>query len=502
MNRRQFLTGAGGATLTIPMMGSLQPAYAAGDITAPKRFFTYATHHGGLWDEYMWPSDDALTDNLNIGHDIRRGDLVAAIDGDNAVLSPVLTAPSTLLTPSIVDRMNLIRGLDIPFYISHHTGGFLGNYARNDSEFENGPPIPYIPTIDQVMAWSNGFYGDTNGMVKRSMHVGWDISYGYANPGDPLSPINAMPTERGSMDLFQQLFGTGEPVDPEAPRRVVVDKVLESYRRLRSGAFGPARRLSGGDRDRLDAHIERLYEVERKLNAVVECTDIPQPSGDTNGHPGGWGYNNIQDVRELYQLWNEVMALGMICGASRIGTMWVDNNFYLYDGDWHQEVAHEAWVSRVAVERMVQGNQEMFEHVYCDMLRRLDVPDCDGQSVLDNSLVFWGQESGAMTHDSFSTPVVCAGSAGGAITTGNYCDYRDRNDLSFADSPNAVQQGQRPGLLYSQWLATALRASGVPDNEWVTANNPGYGYWYTDRPNGVPGYIQALGNDTLPFLAP
>jgi len=501
MNRRQFLTGAGGATLTIPLLGSLQPAHAA-PLAAPKRFFTYATHHGGLWDEYMWPSDSLLTENRNIGHTIRRGALTADTIAGNTVLSTVLTAPSDLLTPSLVDRMNLIRGLDIPFYISHHTGGFLGNYGRNDQEFGGYVDLDRIPTIDQVMAWSDGFYGDTSGMIKRSMHVGWDISFGWANPNSPGGQVDPMPTEWGSADLFRQLFGDGQQQETVEPPRLVVDKVLESYRRVRHGAFGPGRRISIGDGQRLDAHIERLYEVERKLNAVVECTDIPPPSGDTSGHPGAWGYNNLEDVREYYQLWNEVMALGMICGASRIGTMWIDSNFYLYGGDWHQEVAHEAWVSQTAVDRLVSGNREFFEFVFCDMLRRLDVPDCDGQSVLDNSLVFWGQESGAMTHDSFSTPVVCAGSLGGQLSTGNYVDYRNRNDLSFADSDNAVQQTQRPGLLYSQWLATVLRASGVRESEWVTPNNPGYGVWYTDRPNGVPGYIQSMGNEMLPFLTP
>ena len=48
-----------------------------------------------------------------------------------------------------------------------------------------------------------------------------------------------------------------------------------------------------------------------------------------------------------------------------------------------------------------------------------------GGTLLDHSLVAWGQESGNVTHFAFSMPVITAGAAGGAIKTGSYCDYRN-----------------------------------------------------------------------------
>lgn len=499
MNRRQFLRGAGGATVAIPLLASLEPA-RANPLGAPKRFLCLATPHGGIWEEHMWPDTAGMTDQLDIGHTIHRGDLVATTDGSDAVLSDVLRADASRFTPDIVAEMNLLRGLDIPFYISHHTGGHLGNYGRNDGEFEGLNNLPYQPTIDQIMAWSTGFLGDTSGMVRRSVHVGNEISYGWANPSQPGGAVDPMPLEWSNLWLFDELFGNA-PVDPEEPRRLVVDKVLESYRRLREGAFGPARRLSNGDRARLDAHMERLYEVERKLTAVADCGDLERPTIDTGGHPGEWyGSQDLGLAVEFYQLWNEVIALGAICGATRIATLYGHHPMNIYGGDWHQDVAHEAWVDGTAEGRIVSGQQEFFENVFVDLCHRLNVADCDGNTVLHNSLVLWNHESGSLTHDNWSTPTITAGSFGGAISTGNYCDYRDRNDTQWIDPSNAVASLIRPGLLYSQFLASMLRASGVSDSEWITANNPGYGVWYNER--AVPQYVQAMANDMLPFLAP
>ena len=58
--------------------------------------------------------------------------------------------------------MNVLCGLDVPFYIAHNTGLHLGNYARNDGNGGDGKAVQAFPrpTIDQIMAWSPSFYPD------------------------------------------------------------------------------------------------------------------------------------------------------------------------------------------------------------------------------------------------------------------------------------------------------------------------------------------------------
>lgn len=500
MNRRTFLRTAGGTAVACPLLGSLLPASAA-SAAAPLRFVAMGTPHGGIWGEHMWPSDDLLTEQRDVGHTIRRGDLASSLTGQDRVLSDVLTAHRDRLTPGLVAQMNLIRGLDIPFYIAHHTGGYLGNYGRNDGEFETDDPLPYLPTIDQVMAWSDVFYADLAGVVDRSLHLMLPMSWGWENPEAPGGDVDEMPTRWSVHEVFDRFFDTGPQGED---RRLVVDKVLESYRRLRDGAFGDGRRLSAGDRQRLDAHMERLYEVERRLSTIVDCGDPVRPPQDTQGHPGeDPGSFNLSATAEYYGLWNELLAMALICGTTRIATLNSWHTFEPYPGDWHQEVAHEAWVSEAAEQRLVLGNQRFFDQVFCDLCARLDVPDSDGNTVLHNSLLTWVQESGPLTHEATSLPVITAGSARGALRTGQYLDYRNRQNLSVSDGePNPIHHAQRPGLLYGHWLADCLDLCGVQRSEWRIANNPGYGLHNNQNRSAWPAYVEALADDPLPFLTP
>lgn len=500
MNRRMFLRTAGGAAVTIPFLGSVTPAWAGEP--APVRFVAMATQHGGLWGEHMWPHDKLLTSTRDVGHTIRRGELVAAAEGADVVLSQVLTARASRLRPTVLAELNLLRGLDIPFYIAHHTGGYLGNFGRHDGEFEGENQLPYVPTIDQVMAWSEGFLGAMIGVTQRSVHIGHQMSWGWENPVARSGRVDALPTTWSSRQLFESLFGTGESSEgPE--RRLVVDQVRESWRRLRDGAFGPGRRLSSGDRERLDAHVERLFEVERRLSSFGSCDEVTPPTQEADQHPGAALESLDPAAVEAYHgLWNDVLAMALICGATRIATYNCLHTFEPWFGDWHQDVAHQAWVDLEAEQHMVRGNQRFFDDVFVDLASRLDVPDSDGNTVLHNSLLFWAQESGPATHDAISMPVITAGSAGGALTTGQYVDYRHRESRALGQGEqNPILLAQRPGLLYGQFLATCLRAVGVPDADWLQAGNPGYGVHHNTLPSAWPAYVEALGSETLPFLS-
>ena len=487
----------------MPLLPSLRSAHA-GPLGRQLRFVAMATQHGGVWGENMFPNDGMLTEQHDIGHTIRRGDLVGSASGSDTTLSPVLTAASSRLTPAVLAQLNLLRGLDIPFYINHHTGGYLGNYGRCNTEFEDPDfPVPYHPTIDQIMAWSDGFYGDLSGVVRRSVHVGQQMSWGYANPTQPDDQIDAMPTTWSAQELFDSLFGGQQPEGE--PRRLVVDKVLASYQNLRGGAFGPARRLSVGDRDRLDAHMERLYELERSLNAVSDCADIQRPSEDTAYHPGsGFESLDLAATFAYHQIWNETLALALTCGATRIATYNCLHTYEPYFGDWHQEVAHEAPYNESAQQHMVDGQRRFFDEVFCDLCQRLDVPSESGDTVLHDSLLMWVQESGPMPHDPISLPVVTAGSAGGAWRTGQYVDYRHRESTLFGQGEyNAIAASQRPGLLYANLLGHICDTMGVARDLPVRAGNPGFGPYHLDwwPAESWPAYVQDLTSGPLPLLA-
>lgn len=520
MNRRLFLKGAGGAALALPLLPSLfvSREALAQTATPPKVFVHMRTPHGAIWNSNMYPPDSTLTQTMAYTHAIRRGALSATASGTDAVLSPVLTAPSSLMTPALLAKMNILRGLDIPMYMTHNFGGALGYYDENKQ-------VPAKPraTIDQIMAYSPAFYPDVAAVRQRSVIIEKSDSgsHGYNTPGVRSSGVNT--SSIGGTESSQGLFDTllaGATTGPTT-RKPLVDQVLESYKRLRNGN----KRLSAEDKLRLDQHIDKVAELQRRLNTTVTtgCTIPPRPSTDNlslrpmDGAPT----KNVQ----FFQLLNDVLAVAANCGVTRVISYTIDENNQALTftnraaqgEDWHNNVAHDAGTGAASQALITEFNRVFFANVYLDLVSKLNsYGDGLGGTLLDHSLVAWGQECGNVTHYSFSMPVITAGSAGGAIKTGSYCDYRNLN-MQLGDSSSALEDDKLwPGLTYNQWLGTALQAMGIPTSEWAfETDHPGYGarvtyqsqyaYFFTNYGlTADQAYSNAVWNKTseiLPFLA-
>ncbi len=498
ISRRHWLVGASGFGLGLPLLRSLLPREAdAAPGDRERRFVAFASDHGGIDESAMFPTDASLTESMNLysGHDIQRGDLSLSVNGDEAILSEVLRGPVDRLTPSLVSKMNVFRGIDIPWYIAHHTGGHLGNYARNDGNGEDGSELQQLPmpTIDQIMAWSPNFYSDLSGIRERSLVFGSHrLSYNWSNPSEQSGDIQEITGDREPLAVFNRIFVPD--ADPNAPplRPPVVDRVFASYQSLRQSD----RRLSTEDRQRLDDHMDRLYELERRLNVNAvrraSCGDAPAPMGDTN------------DIRDFHHMMNDVVVAAFLCGTSRIAVIKVnESNFVDYAGDWHQEVAHQHTLPEPQA-LIRQANQQAFEHAILDLAHKLNVEEGPDQNVLDSCILQWTQESGETTHNARSLPLVTFGTAGGNIKTGSYCDY-----VKHTPEGQVVAWSSsigNSGLLYSQWLAQALQSLGIERAEFqdIPNNAPsGYGFEFVDEgydASHSDGVVENA-SDPLPFTS-
>ncbi len=501
--RRQVLRGAAGFTLALPLLPSLLPreAGAGGAMgTRPRRFVALCTEHGGIWGANMFPGDATFTDSaVYAEREIRRGELAPAFTDQETRISPVLSAAAADLTPERVAKLNVIRGIDATFYIGHHRGGHLGNYASNDGNGTDGREMweHPRPTIDQVMAWSDHFHPDLSTILERSMIIGDDISYGWSSPSTQSGSIQPMPPEFSSLALFNRIFVPEE--DVQTPRPPVVDRVLGSYRSLRQSN----QRLSAEDRQRLDEHIERLDELQRRLAVQVACGDVPTPGTDSQEIRGSSSYPFDPDAQaQFWQLFNDVIATAFVCDTSRIAVLRVTDHFSTYAGDWHEGIAHQAHLPDGSAQQVLaEAHQRVFADVFMDLVRKLDVDQGDGTTMLDDSLVAWTQESGNLTHESLSVPIVTAGSAGGAMQTGQYVDYRDLDrGLGTVENTNETMS---PGLSYNQWLGTALQAMGLPPEAYESGEYGGYGEHFIGEGRGdlYPSSVGQVQGQWLPWLS-
>lgn len=249
---------------------------------------------------------------------------------------------------------------------------------------------------------------------------------------------------------------------------------------------------------RIDEHVERVYELERKLNVAISCGAVTPPTDSSRQLE-----NRTDDFRhhpaahvQYRQLFNDVIVTAMLCDTSPIATMHFRQIFSTSTQNWHQDIAHQADESQSAQDTLLAAHQTVFAGVFCDLIDKLDVDLGDGTTVLDSSFVTWTHESGNVTHNNSSMPVISAGGAGGFSRTGNDCDYSDRSRTEIRGL-----QGRTPGINWNQYLATCLQAMGVPPSEWATESEGGYGRIFVSNTDRYPDVVSRTLNDILPFLA-
>lgn len=461
--RRSVLRTSAGVAVGLPFLTSLSPKGVQA-ATGPKRFVAFRTGHGGISLPNMVPPPSVSNEVANLYHPVKHGSLMAGVKkaGTDTQVSPVLTGPSNVLTDRLISKMNVLLGFDIPIYLGHSRGHTLGNFAESDQ----GPgDLKPLPTIDQVIAWSPQFYSSTAGVTQRSVVPFGGVSFAWSNPAARSGVVQKFQMSSNTQVLFDSLFGGFKPAPAmgmAAPpkRQPVVDRILADYKRLRNSD----RRLSKEDKRRLDDHIAALDELDRRVKDSSGPSAMCDAKKPSTGVSVGSG-NHSQQVRD-YRLLNDVIAMALGCGVSRVATVAVNTNFADYSGSWHQDVAHQH-VDPGKQEILVAANRSTFQSTMLDLAAKLDAfEDTPGVSLLDNSLVQWIQESGPNTHDNYAMTVVTFGSAGGFFKTGRFVDYRSGKKGPY---------GQLPGILYRQWLATALQAMGIPPSAYEEGGQPGYG---------------------------
>lgn len=504
VTRRLVLRGAGGFTLGLPVLPSLlspKGAYGAESLFAAKpRFVAFTTEHGGIAAANMYPDPALLTERTALfpGHEISSGRLVAKTEGSDAVLSPVLRAPSSSLSARLVGKMNVLRGLDIPWGIQHHSGGHLGNYAANAGNGSDGVAMQAnpFPTIDQVMGWSPSVYSSLAGIKERVILAGikGGLSFNYSNPGAKSGPIQNVRPEPDSLALFNKIFvPVMTPIAEQ--RKPIVDRVLANYRSLRQSNA----RMSGLDKQRLDDHMDRLAELQRRLNITspVSCNAVAKPAEGTDAL--GETSTDPAKAKRRHGLYNDVIAAAFMCGTSRVAVVGIEDTFSSYSGDWHQGVAHHCLDTGQTP--LTEALRLGFQGAFLDLMIKLDVEEAQGKTYLDNTLMAWTQESGIETHDGYGIPIVTAGGAAGFLKTGVYADYRNLSNLGKIIE-HQKWWGYYTGLTLNRWFATALQAMRIPPSEFERGGARGYAHPFIAPDHVkffVPGVLSSA-SEVLPLL--
>jgi len=260
-------------------------------------------------------------------------------------------------------------------------------------------------------------------------------------------------------DVFNTLFGKAATQNLASERQSIFDLNKNELRRLMN-------LVGAEDRQKLDAHLTSMEEVQRRLTqtqGAIGCT-APQVKGVN--------LNNDNEYLDAGRLQMDLAAAALACDQTRYMTLqwsYAESEhlfqFLNIDGN-HHNISHD-FSSRGPGYEAYNRIQTWYAEQLRYMLQKLDsYPEGDG-TLLDNTLVLWASEIGeSRTHALTTMPYVLAGGAG--IRPGRFIDYgskeRDNNQLliSIAHAMGAQDMtsfGDPSGVMEPLWCFRIRLAS-------------------------------------------
>ncbi|MEZ4296745.1 MAG: DUF1552 domain-containing protein [Polyangiaceae bacterium] len=412
LSRRAVLRGvlASGAAITVglPMLESMLnsngTALAGGD-PIPQRFLTYFFGNGFLLPRFV-PVDT----------------------GPNYTLSEQLQP----LAP-IKDYCSVITGMNnlCEKLITHHEGItiFTGATMVNIQGLSSNPGGP---TIDQLVADAI----EASGVVTpvKSIQMGISRQLSYMDGGTTMhnlshrGPNQPLPPEFSPNEVWNNLFGSFTPMnDPSGPLRMsVLDAVKDQTAALK-------KRLGQTDKQRLDAHLEGVNELEKKLEAVPPVCQAPGIPGEDNPP-----VNGPEPIIKVNQLMADLLAYAFECDVTRVASVLLVGGAagtVLYDIGTNNEHHLATHNGQASVQNGIVHNGIVYQmQRFSDFLQTLkNKTDPTGGNLLDNTICFFSSDCAeGYTHSVQKQPMIVAGKGGG------YLKYPGIHYASAGGNPSDV----------------------------------------------------------------
>jgi len=435
IQRRTFLRGAG-ATLALPMLDAMTPAFA--DIAPrPTRMAFMQTPNGIFNLNHEWTPK---TEGANF--EMPR------------TLKPLEMFRNRMIIPSGLDSQQA-AGLDGEVGGDHPracTAWMTGTHAKMTS----GADIRAGVSADQLAAREFGKYTQLASMevsMESSEIAGaCESAYGCAYY-DTISWANEttpLPMENRPRALFEHLFGDGG-TDPKVRLAIrnedksILDAVNSDIKRLRG-------KVGGTDRAKVDQYLDAIRDVERRMQ-LAEKQDVQAlPTGTPVGAP--------EVFSDYFKLMADLMVLAWQTDMTRVITFQMGHEMSgraypeLGFGDAHHPCTHHQG-DREKQEKTTQINTLHTKMLAYYLGKLNDTPDGDG-SLLDHSMILYGaglSDANLHLYTDLSLVLVAGGVKG--LKGGMHVRYPKRTPLTnllltmldMAGVPHVAKLGDSTGRL-------------------------------------------------------
>jgi hypothetical protein len=404
--RRTFLKGLG-ATVALPFLDAMVPAFAATATAKPRLGFVYVPH--GMVMSRFTP------DTAGKGF---------AFKDINRSLEPFR------------DRLSIVSRLH------HRAADSTAVHSLSPTTWLSGvrpKPTQGVDayagvTADQIAA---GVIGQDTLLPSMELatedHSGLigacDRDYGciYMNTLSWRTPTTPMPMEINPRKVFERMFGEGDSEAARLVRRQEDRSILDA---VTTQATGLQRELGAHDRQKLDDYLEGVREIERRLaraeSQVAANADLVIPEA-----PSGVPFEYVEHVRLMYDL----LALSFSADITRVFTFMmgreVSNRTYTQVGvtEGHHAVSHHQ--NKAEKLDMLARIQAFHIGLFGEFVAKLDaIPDGDG-SLLDNTMLLYGSNmSNSNAHDHYPLPNILVGGGCGRLKGGQHIVAEDHAPMT------------------------------------------------------------------------
>ena len=416
LNRRAFLKGSG-ATVALPFLSAMMPAFAKAD-AAPKRFVA-----------------------MNAGLGFHAPNFIPTEAG------------ADYKAPVYLQKLEKHRKDFTVFSGLSHPNSNGANGHTSELTWLTSAPRPGLAgfkntiSLDQLMAKHIGAATRFPSMTigARGASLSWTAN------GVQI-PVQMHPTK-----IFRQLFvnGTEAEVAEEIKNlergRSILDTVLDDAKVL-------SITLGARDREKLDEYFTSVRELEIRLQQNKQWANRPKPKVN---------YKEPQDVADRndilakQRLMNDLTLLALQTDSTRViayslgGMNAVPSNIPGVRTDWHMLSHHGR--DEQKIEELTRIEAAEFE-VFSDFLTKLKNVKEAGGHLLDHTAILFGSNLGnASSHSWRNLPILLAG---GGYKHGAHAAHDPDNNPPFANL--FVPLAQRMGLEIDQFgSSTASSIRGL-----------------------------------------
>lgn len=418
IGRRHFLRAASGMAVALPLLPSLQ---AKGQSTAaPKRLVTMYTPNGQITNAW-WPTTGGEKDFVL-----------------NEIHEPLAAHRS---------RVTLVQGIDLVTA----AGGPGGPHQRGIGTLYTGGELQegdFVDGCGSRAGWSNSISIDQvvaneTDTPFKSLELGVratenDVQgrISYAGAGQPLPPMLE------PLDVYNRIFkDLVVPSDPNAPpvdpliaeRRSVLDSVRDQMAILKT-------KVSSDDQLKLEAHVELIRGIERRLSAMsIECAKPEQPMK--------LDPSSEVDMPTIAELEIDLLSVAFACDLSRVASFEISTGLNRIRYPWLDSLGEGHPLSHMGPSDTNARTQLVARAKWhAGLVARLFdnlalIPEEEGTAA-DNTLLVWCSEvSEGNTHSHVNMPFLLVG-GGWHFETGRFLDAA--------------------GASHTDLLVTILNAMGVP----------------------------------------